>query len=172
MKSHRTPLALVLATSCAASNGVRVPDALKVPPGQTLALEAHAIGVQVYGCEPSPADPARFEWRLKGPKADLYDNVGKSIGKHYEGPTWESIDGSKVVGEVRVKAPGPDATAIPWLLLAAKSTEGTGVLARTASIQRLNTVAGLAPETGCTPDQSGKEIRIGYQATYHFYRER
>ena len=39
------------------------------------------------------------------------------VGIHYGGPTWESLSGSKVVGAVIDRAT-PDASAIPWLLLA------------------------------------------------------
>jgi type IV pilus biogenesis protein CpaD/CtpE len=39
-----------------------VPDNLKVPPTQTLSLETHAIGVQIYECKPNKDDPTRFEW--------------------------------------------------------------------------------------------------------------
>ena len=53
---------------------------------------------------------------------------------HFAGPTWQASDGSKVVGELVAKDAGPDPNAIPWLLLAAKSTQGPGVLARTVSI--------------------------------------
>jgi len=48
--------------------------------------------------------------------------AGNKIAKHYAGTTWESNDGSKVVGEVKAKDNGPDPNAIPWLLLSAKST--------------------------------------------------
>ena len=92
-----------------------------------------------------------------------------SIGKHYAGPTWESNDGSKVVGEVKAKDAGPNASAIPWLLLSAKSTTGDGVFSHTQSIQRLHTVGGKAPADGCNQTLLGKETRVPYKATYFFY---
>ncbi len=146
-----------------------VPESLKVPATQTLALEAHAAGVQIYTCSASKADPARFEWVFKAPEADLWDGKGKKIGKHYAGPTWESFDGSKVVGEVVAKDGGSDANAIPWLLLSAKSTSGKGVFGRILSIQRLSTVGGKAPAEGCDKAQSGKEARVPYRARYSFF---
>src|SRR6266704_1241294 len=86
---------------------------------------------------------------LKVPEADLFDLSGKKIGKHYAGPTWESNDGSKVVGEVKARDDGPAPTAIPWLLLRAKSTSGNGAFSRTQAIQRLYTVGGQAPAESC-----------------------
>ncbi len=164
-------LAAILA-GCAASNvgtNPLVPENLKVPAGQTLSLVSPATGVQIYECGAIKADPARFEWVFKAPEADLFDLSGKKIGRHYAGPTWESSDGSKVVGEVKARDDGPAATAIPWLLLAAKSTSGNGALGRTQSIQRLYTVGGKAPAGGCSKAQLGKEARVPYKATYYFY---
>jgi hypothetical protein len=89
-----------------------------------LSLEAQATDVQIYECNASKTDPTRFEWVFKAPEADLFDSVGRKIGKHYAGPTWESNDGSKVQGEVKARDDGPDANAIPWLLLNAKNTVG------------------------------------------------
>jgi hypothetical protein len=167
-------LAAILA-GCAASNvgtNPLVPENLKVPAGQTLSLVSPATGVQIYECGAIKADPARFEWIFKAPEADLFDLSGKKIGKHYGGPTWESNDGSKVVGEVKARDDGPAATAIPWLLLAAKSTSGNGAFGRTQSIQRLYTVGGKAPAGGCSKAQLGKEARVPYKATYYFYSAR
>jgi hypothetical protein len=146
-----------------------VPENLKAPPTQTLSVVAQASGVQIYECSASKTDPTKFEWVFKAPQAELTDTAGKNIGKHYGGPTWESNDGSKVVGEVKARDDGPDANAIPWLLLSAKSTVGNGIFGKTQSIQRVNTVGGKAPAGGCNQAQVGKDARIAYQATYYFY---
>src|SRR6266446_2254 len=167
-------LAAILA-GCAASSVATdpvVPDNLKVPAGQTLSLVSRATGVQIYECSVAKTDPAKFEWAFKAPEADLFDLSGRKIGKHYAGPTWESDDGSKVAGEVKARDDGPDANAIPWLLLNAKSTSGNGVFGKTQSIQRVNTVGGKAPVGGCTQAQAGKDARIAYRATYYFYDAR
>ena len=146
-----------------------VPEALKVPATQVLSLETQAAGVQIYECKASKDDPTRFEWVFKAPEAELFDSAGKKIGKHYAGPTWESNDGSKVVGELKAKDNGPDPNAIPWLLLSAKSTSGSGVFSQTQSIQRLYTTGGKAPAEGCNKAQAGKEARVPYKAKYYFY---
>ena len=146
-----------------------VPEALKVPANQVLSLETQAAGVQIYECKASKDDPTRFEWVFKAPEAELFDSAGKKIGRHYAGPTWESNDGSKVVGEVKAKDNGPDPNAIPWLLLSAKSTSGSGVFGQTQSIQRIHTSGGKAPAEGCNQAQAGKEARVPYKAKYYFY---
>ena len=147
----------------------QVPDSLKVPAGQVLTLKTTATGVQIYECRAVKDDAARFEWAFKAPEAQLFDSSGAKIGKHYGGPAWEGNDGSKVVGEVKGRDAGPDPAAIPWLLLAAKSNSGTGIFARTTSIQRLQTVGGNAPGKSCSASQAGQENRVPYQAAYYFY---
>ncbi len=146
-----------------------VPDKLRAPATQTLSLETRATGVQIYECQPGKDDANRFEWVLRAPEADLFDATGRKVGRHYAGPTWEASDGSKVVGEVVARDDGPEPGAIPWLLLRAKSTSGAGVLGRTASVQRVRTVGGLAPVNGCTPATAGEEVRRPYSAMYYFY---
>jgi len=146
-----------------------VPEALRPPANQVLALEAQATGVQIYECTASRDQPGRYEWTFKAPEADLYDETGRKVGKHYAGPTWEALDGSKVVGEVKARDDGPDPKAIPWLLLNAKSTSGKGVLTQIKSIQRLRTVEGKAPSTPCGPSNAQQVARVPYKAAYYFY---
>jgi len=166
-------LMAVMAEQASAGGQVRaVPEELKVPAGQVLAISARAVGAQIYACTADKDDPTRFSWILKAPKATLRDKSGKPLGKHYEGPTWEAADGSKVVGEVVAKTDAPDPGAIPWLLLRAKSTSGTGIFSTVASIQRLRTVGGKPPADGCDKDRSGKEARVSYSAQYLFYTAR
>jgi hypothetical protein len=67
----------------------------------------------------------------------------------------------------------PDAVA--WLLLkesgvAAGPTGGNG-LTNTTFIQRLNTVGGLAPATGCSAfEDLGHKAFVPYSADYFFYK--
>ena len=146
-----------------------VPDAIKVSATEVLSLTANAKGVQIYECRPMKDDATRYEWAIKAPEADLFDQQGKKIGRHYGGPTWESSDGSKVVGELKSREPSTDANAIPWLLLAARQHEGNGALSRVSSIQRLETVGGKAPAGDADSSSAGQEMRVPYTAVYYFY---
>ena len=164
-------LLVALLASCASMTRAlpTIPDSLKTPPTQLLTLQTHAIGVQIYECKARKENPARFEWVFVAPEADLFDTDGIKVGKHYAGPTWEAIDGSKVVGEVKAHDDGPDPNAIPWLLLTAKSNTGSGMLSRTASIQRVQTSRGKAPADSCLQAQAGTQARVAYEANYFFY---
>lgn len=164
---------VALLPGCASA--VRLPDApqeLRPPEAQVLALEARATGVQIYECSVGKDQPARFEWVFKAPEAELFDKTGQKIGKHYAGPTWESADGSAVVGELKARNSGPDSNAIPWLLLGAKSNSGTGVFGQVKSIQRLQTDGGKAPSSPCGQDNVQQVVRVPYKATYYFYAAR
>jgi hypothetical protein len=136
------------------------------PEGAPLLFEASAEGVQIYNCEPEHGSLA---WVFKSPEANLYDKQGRQIGRHYGGPTWRLEDGSAVVGEVAAKADSPAPAAIPWLLLRAKSHDGTGVMSQVAFVRRSETKDGLAPASGCDEQHAGHQARMRYSATYQFY---
>jgi Protein of unknown function (DUF3455) len=156
------PGILVGVCAVAADEGLVLP-----PQGSALQLELSADGVQIYACE---AKEGRFEWSFKAPEASLFDKQGRQIGTHFAGPTWKMVDGSAVVGEVIARADAPEPGAIPWLLLRAKSHEGSGSLATVTYVRRAETKGGLAPKTGCDAGHLSEEARIPYSATYQFYR--
>jgi hypothetical protein len=136
---------------------------------EKMATSMFAKGVQIYQCLPNKDDAAKFEWTFVAPEAVLFDDEHNEVGKHYVGPTWESIDGSKVVGAVKARVDSPSADAIPWLLLYAKSTEGTGTFSDITSIQRVDTTGGKAPQVGCDSTHVNEEVRVPYTAVYFFY---
>jgi hypothetical protein len=149
-----------------------VPAALQPPADQTAFLQVHATGVQIYECNSKPEAPGTFSWIFQSPEATLADRRGHDIGRHFAGPSWELRDGSGVVGEVTARDPGPDPAAIPWLLLRAKSTSGSGALSKTQSILRIRTTGGVAPTTPCTEAQAHSVVRVPYTGDYYFYAAR
>jgi Protein of unknown function (DUF3455) len=147
------------------------PENLKPPQNEKVAFALFAKGVQIYQCSVNKTDATKFEWALKAPEAELFDQAKAKVGKHYGGPTWESNDGSKIQGEVKARNEAQGAKAIPWLLLGAKKPQGKGLFSAVKSIQRLNTIGGSAPATGCDRTQAKAEIRVPYTASYYFYVE-
>jgi len=146
------------------------PAALQPAAGQEPFLEAHASGVQVYECSASADAPAAWAWKFKSPEATLTGAKGDVIGRHFGGPSWSSSDGATVVGKVAASVPSPERGSIPWLLLAITSREGAGVLGAASSVQRLDTEGGVAPATPCGPANAHQVERVGYTATYVFWR--
>ena len=128
-------------------------------------MRVAAHGVQIYECRAAPG-AAAAAWAFVAPEADLFDGEGRLIGRHGAGPFWRHEDGSGFVGTVLSRAEAPRAHAIPWLLLSAR-TEGTeGAFGRVSSVQRLNTVGGMAPGTGCAASTLGQRVRMAYRADY------
>ena len=171
-----------------------VPDPLKVPvASDVVVLKAHGVGVQIYTCTDTSMGAGGaggaggggsagagggsagagggtpYQWVFKAPKADLFDDAMVKLGIHYAGPTWESTDGSTVVGMLSAKVASPTPGNIPWLLLTAKSNTGMGVLTKVTFIQRLDTKGGVAPADGCDATHVGMESQINYEASYYFY---
>jgi len=162
-----------------------VPGNIQVPVGNKLFLSGHAIGSQNYICLPSGTT---FAWTLFGPQATLFDDDDRQIITHFASinpfdgaarPTWQhSRDTSSVwaqaIGiatDAAYVAPG----AIPWLLLQSVGRQQWpgAALSGTTYIQRLNTVGGVAPATGCAGAADvGKRAFVSYEADYVFYKER
>lgn len=131
------------------------------------AIEAFGKGVQIYTCK---AAGNHYAWTLKAPEATLSDAKGKLIGKHFGGPTWQASDGSAVVGEPVNVSPSPDAGAIPWIVLHAKSHAGNGLMANVDYVVRTRTEGGAAPAAGCDQSHADTEVRVPYSAVYLFFR--
>jgi hypothetical protein len=146
-----------------------VPEGIAVPEGNKPFLIGHAVGVQIYRCNGAGWDPV-------APRANLYADNGQLIATHFAGPSWQARDGSQVVGR-RIKDPVTvDPTAVPWLLLEAKSaTAGPDGdrLAATTYVQRVATTGGLAPNAStCHADTAGVEAEVPYTADYVFSKKR
>jgi hypothetical protein len=169
----------------------RAPGDIEVPPGNKAFLVGHGVGTQNYICLPSSAG---FAFTLFTPEATLFNpRDGQQVITHYFSPnnnpfdpsdkgvirvTWEdSRDASIVWGAVEKSssdanfvAPG----AIPWLKVKAVGAQdgptGGDRLSGTTFIQRVNTVGGSAPATGCAASADvGKKAFVPYTADYFFY---
>jgi len=164
-------VALVAAGACArpSRSKVEVPDKLKPGANESVAMIVAAKGVQIYECRAKKDQVGEYEWAFVAPEADLFDARGNRIGRHYAGPHWESTDGSKILGTVKERADAPAAGAIPWLLLAARSVGPDGSFSKVTSVQRVNTVGGVAPVSGCSQAAAGTPARVGYTADYYFF---
>jgi len=165
-------LLVLLVAACASPQPptmVKVPDALRPGANESLAMVVPARGVQIYECRARRDAGGGYEWAFVAPEADLFDARGNRVGRHYAGPHWESSDGSKILGTLKERADAPVPDAIPWLLLTAKSVGSEGSFSKVTSIQRVNTVGGVAPKGGCSQAAAGTLARINYTADYYFF---
>jgi hypothetical protein len=177
-----------------------VPDKLNVDnvePGNRAFRVGHGVGTQNYVCLPSGAGVA---YQLFTPEATLFNDDGRQLITHFFSPnlnpdpgldpkelgairvTWEdSRDTSIVWAKLRAAATHAtdptfvNADAVAWLLLEAvghqEGPTGGDRFIGTTFIQRLNTVGGLAPSTGCASSADiGTEAFVHYTADYFFFK--
>jgi len=146
-----------------------VPDSLAPPAGLKRVLEASAVGVQIYRCKtPDNAkDASAAAWILEAPRATLTDQRGEGVARHYAGPTWEAVDGSKITGKVTARADAPEKGAIAWLLLTAQSAGTPGRFDQVRAVQRLYSSGGAAPAGACA--HIGETLEVPYRALYVFW---
>jgi hypothetical protein len=146
-----------------------VPASLKPAADQSVKGKYNAVGVQVYVCGITATNP-NPSWVFINPQANLMQDDGCLEGTHFIGPTWQGSDGSTVVGS-KVAGATVDATALPGLLLSATShSTEDGFFKDVTSIQRLATVGGNAPATGCDATTLGTITQVPYSAEYVFYK--
>jgi hypothetical protein len=142
----------------------QVPAAIAAS-GETTVATYHAEGAQIYECK--TGGDGKLSWAFREPIATLLLD-DKTVGRHYAGPTWESVDGSAVTGKAVGNAPGRTANDIPWLKLDVVSRRGSGTLADVVTVQRINTNGGAA-QGAC--DQSAAFHSVPYFADYVFLRK-
>jgi hypothetical protein len=173
-----------------------VPTDVQVEEGNVAFLVGHATGTQNYSCLPcdprKPGCPNGVAFTLFTPQATLFDDELEQVTTHFFSPnpfengviraTWQhSRDTSTVWGKVvgistdaNFVKPG----AIAWLLVNVKDVgvlagpTGGDKLTKTTFIQRLNTVGGVAPSSGCSSQADiGRQEFVPYKADYFFYKQ-
>ena len=149
-----------------------IPAEIAAPAGQRLGLIAEGKGVQLYRCDAKAGSAGAYEWTLQSPEATLRDPAGKYLGKLYAGPTWEAIDGSKIIGTIDARRDAQDRSWIPWLRLNARSTGGPGLFSGVRTVLRVATFAGGTPAIACNDIERGRIVRVDYTADYYFYVDR
>jgi uncharacterized protein DUF3455 len=164
-----------------------VPANIQVPAQNEAVLVGHGVGTQNYVCLPAGSG---FAWTLFTPEATLFSDELRQVTTHFFSPnpvegttvraTWEhSRDTSTVWAKAIASSLDPNfvkAGAIPWVLLqvvgAQKGPTGGDKLTGTTFIQRLSTVGGAAPSTGCASSTDvGHTAFVPYTADYFFYEE-
>ena len=161
-------------SACASSpapmmvDNMSLPEPVRVPTGQKLKMSTTGVGELTYECREKKDMAGAYEWTFVGPVASLYTSDKKMVGKYYAGPTWESMDGSKVTGKQVAVAPAGMGN-IPLQLVKADPASGAGSMMGVSYIQRLNTKGGVAPSAACDAASKGKRQQVAYEADYVFY---
>jgi hypothetical protein len=147
-----------------------LPDAVKVPAGNMVAMETVGTGEITYECRDKKDAAGQFEWVFVGPDAELKDRSGKAVGKYFGPPaTWRAADGSAVTGTQLAVAPAA-AGNIPLQLVKANPATGAGAMTGITYIQRVATQGGVAPAMACDAASKGKREIVKYKADYIMYK--
>ena len=147
-----------------------LPDSIKVPMGNKVAMETVGVGEITYECRDKAGAPGMTEWVFVGPNAVLNDRSGKQVGKYYGPPaTWESMDGSKLTAVQLAVAPSSPGN-LPLQLVKANPVMGNGMMTGVTHIQRLALKGGVAPASMCSPANKGTRETVKYQADYIFWK--
>ncbi len=150
----------------------QMPPAIAAPQAAPV-VTLHAEGAQIYECKagtdakPGGTLAGTLSWVFREPIATLLLD-GRTVGRHYAGPSWEHIDGSAVTGKVAGNAPGATGNDVAWLKLDVVSRRGSGTLMNIDVVQRINTNGG-ALHGPC--DQAGALRSAPYSADYVFLRK-
>jgi hypothetical protein len=145
---------------------------IQVASAAVLVAAYAAVGTQTYTCQVSGAVGSEvYAWSAASvPSANLYGSSCALAGTHYAGPHWKANDGSIILGAKKRSVPSATANSIPQLILTAAVDAGTaGVLTPVTAVQRLDTVGGIAPSTGCDAGHVAATVAVPYTATYYFY---
>jgi len=155
---------ILLITQAAA----QTPPAMSGHDGTEL-VTLHAEGAQLYECKSDSGNKPEvgaLTWQFREPIATLILD-GKSVGRHYAGPTWDYYDGSGVKGKVTTSAPGATSNDIPWLNIEIVDHRNSGILSNVTAVRRINTRGGLA-QGSC--ERAGDFLSVPYSADYVFLR--
>lgn len=162
-----------------------VPTDIQVPAGNEAFLLGRGVGTQNYVCVPSPSI-GHVNWTLFTPQATLFSDLGEQLTTHFSSPnpdedetvrvTWEDSRDTSTVWARATGVATVSPTAIPWvrLLVVGRAIGPTGgnTLFGTTFIQRVNTVGGVAPATGCRlPTDIGNKAFVPYTADYFFFKK-
>jgi len=170
--------------------------------GNALFLTTRGVGTQGYVCLPKDGgaswtvngarpeatlfanifgEPVQLITHFLSPDTNPNENAPSPLP--FGSATWQSsFDSSKVWAQKISGIPAgseascPNAGAIDCLLLQSIGTEkgptGGRIMTKTTFIQRLNTVGGSAPATGCSvASDVGRQALVPYAADYLFFRK-
>ncbi|GAB6139367.1 DUF3455 domain-containing protein [Methylosoma difficile] len=146
---------------------IEIPEAVKAPEGHVPYLSVYGEGVQIYQCT---LNNGEYAWQIQAPDAQLFDQTGSIVGKHYKGPIWEYKEGSRVQGKIIARLDITQGESIPWMLVKIIGHKGESLFTQASYISRIHTQGGLSPTGGCDSNHLGSEKRISYSADYIFYR--
>ena len=167
MRPRRSGLAVAIAALLWTQTlaGAEILPAAIDAAGKTLILKAHAEGAQIYECA-ADGTGGPTTWHVREPIASLISD-GKTIGRHFAGPSWQLASGGSIQAKVLASAGGASSADVPWLKLEVIAHDGGGLLGEATLVQRVDTKGGTFGGA-CSP--AGAFHAEPYAATYIFLK--
>jgi hypothetical protein len=149
-----------------------LPEAIRVPPGHQVAVEARSSGTLTYECQAVKRQPFEYAWLLRNSSVDLTDTYGNNI-VHTPGPRpragWVHRDGSRTAVVDFVEVPNGN-FSLPLQRTKAEPSPAPGTLHNVSYVQRVRTLGGLASVKPCSAPELGMRMGVPYEADYVFWR--
>jgi hypothetical protein len=155
------------------NNQSGLPEAIRVPPGYQIALEAHGSGELLYTCQAIKRAPYQYAWLLQSSSVRLQDSYGRTIN-YYPGTRsrWVHSDGSQLVAQESVEAAG-DGASLPQQRskVEVPSAPGaSGVLGGVNYVQTLRSVGGVVTTKPCVAGNLGMRVTVPLESDYVFWQ--
>ena len=155
------------------NNQLGLLEAVRVPAGHQVALEAHGSGELLYSCQAIKRAPYQYAWLLQSSSMRLQDSYGRAIN-YFPGTRtrWVHSDGSQLVAQESVEAPG-DGTNLPQqrAKVEVSSAPGTsGALGKVSYVQTLRSVGGVVTNRPCVAGSLGMRVTVPLESDYVFWQ--
>ena len=154
-------------------NQLNLPEAIRVPSGHQVALEARGSGELLYTCQAIKRAPFEYAWLLQASSMRLQDNSGRTIN-YFPGTRsrWVHSDGSQLVTQASVEA-AADSANLPQqrAMVDATSTAGTpGMLGKVKYVQTLRNIGGVVITKPCIAGNLGMRVSVPLESDYVFWQ--
>lgn len=152
------------------TNQLGLPEAIRVPVGNQIALEAHGSGELLYTCQAINRAPFQYAWLLQSSTVRLQDSSGRTIN-YYPGTRsrWVHSDGSQMVTQESVEA-ASDNLNLPQQRARAEASGSSGVLGKVNYVQTLRSVGGVVTTKPCVAGNLGMRVTVPVESDYVFWQ--
>lgn len=154
-------------------NQLSLPEAIRVPSGHQVALEARGSGELLYTCQAIKRAPFEYAWLLQASSMRLQDNSGRTVN-YFPGTRsrWVHSDGSQLVTQSSVEA-AADSANLPQqrAMVDATSTAGaSGMLGKVKYVQILRNIGGVVTTKPCIAGNLGMRVSVPLESDYVFWQ--
>ena len=157
-------------------NQMGLPEAIRVPAGHQVSLEARGTGELTYTCQAIKRAPFEYAWLLQASSMRLQDNLGRVIN-YYPGTRsrWLHSDGSQLVTKSSVEA-APDSANLPQKRAMVEATPAAGaagaagVFGKVNYVQTLRSVGGVVTNKPCIAGNLGMRMSVPLESDYVFWQ--